>query len=97
LIRSAAISGRAARLKYRSLADQQFSCIGQARYERRWPASQSAQREAARSDDLFASLDRWLWKQQARETEAWLAKSHDIYDLERRIRHLERNGSGWLF
>jgi len=57
----------------------------------------SVQDQVGRSDDLFASLDRWLWKQHVRETEAWLAQSHDIYELERRIRHLERNRDGRLF
>lgn len=57
----------------------------------------SVQDQVARSDDLFAKLDRWLWKQHVRETEAWLAESHDIYELERRIRHLERNRDGRLF
>ncbi len=51
----------------------------------------------ARSDDLFASLDRWLWKQHQRETEAWLARAVDVHDLEARIRHLERNRDGRVF
>ncbi len=58
---------------------------------------ESVQDQVARSDDLFASLDRWLWKQHARETEAWLAQSQDVYELERRIRHLERNRDGRHF
>ena len=42
-------------------------------------------------------LDRWLWTQQQREAEAYLAKASDLCDLEVRIRSLERNGSGrWL-
>jgi len=53
--------------------------------------------QIARSDDLFASLDRWLWKQHQRETEAWLAQSVDVHDLEARIRHLERNRDGRVF
>ena len=36
------------------------------------------------------ALDRWLWKQRHRETEAWLAQSQDIFELEARIRELER-------
>ncbi len=51
----------------------------------------------AKSDDIFANLDRWLWKQHTRETEAWLAQSTDIYDLEARIRHLERSRDGRVF
>jgi hypothetical protein len=51
----------------------------------------------ARSDDIFANLDRWLWKQHMRETEAWLAQSTDVFDLEARIRHLERSRDGHVF
>jgi len=53
--------------------------------------------QIARSDDLFANLDRWLWKQHQRETEAWLSQATDIHDLEARIRHLERNRDGRVF
>lgn len=53
--------------------------------------------QIARSDDLFANLDRWLWKQHQRETEAWLAQAVDVHDLEARIRHLERNRDGRVF
>ena len=48
----------------------------------------------AKSDAMFAALDRWLWKQRARETEAWLAQSQDRFELEARIRELERSPSG---
>jgi hypothetical protein len=48
----------------------------------------------AKSDSMFAALDRWLWKQRARETEAWLAQSQDRFELEARIRELERRPSG---
>jgi hypothetical protein len=44
----------------------------------------------ARADGMFAALDRWLWKQRMRETEAWLAQSRDVFELEARIRQLER-------
>src|SRR4029450_2378508 len=43
-----------------------------------------------RADSLSAALDRWLWKQRARETEAWLAEAKDIFELEARLRELER-------
>jgi hypothetical protein len=39
-------------------------------------------------------FDRWLWKQEVREREAYLAGSRDIFELEARIRQLERS-SGW--
>ena len=43
-----------------------------------------------RADSVSEALDRWLWKQRARETEAWLAQSKDVFELEARIRELER-------
>jgi hypothetical protein len=42
------------------------------------------------SEGIFMDLDHWLWKQQHRETEAWLAQSRDVYELEARMRELER-------
>jgi hypothetical protein len=39
---------------------------------------------------LLERLDDWLWKHEQREREAYLAASTDIYDLEARIRDLER-------
>jgi hypothetical protein len=52
--------------------------------------------QVARADTVFDSLDRWLWKQQMRETEAWLAQSADVCDLEARIRQLERGRQGFV-
>jgi hypothetical protein len=40
-------------------------------------------------------LDIWFWKQELKEREAFLARSIDIFDLERRMRCLER-GDKWL-
>lgn len=40
---------------------------------------------------FFARLDRWFWRQTQREREAYLAGARDIYDLEERIRRLERS------
>ncbi len=51
----------------------------------------------ARSPGLLARLDRWFWQQEQREREAYLAQSSDIYDLERRMRLLERDGHNRLF
>ena len=51
----------------------------------------------ARADSMFAALDRWLWKQRARETEAWLAQSKDVFELEARIRELERGPPSRIF
>ena len=66
--------------------------------ERLWRRQlHSVDLQVARSDDIFANLDRWLWKQHMRETEAWLAQSKDVFDLEARIRHLERSRDGHVF
>ena len=35
-------------------------------------------------------LDTWFWKQEMKSREAFLAKSTDIFDLEQRMRRLER-------
>lgn len=39
---------------------------------------------------LLERLDHWLWIQQQRSVESYLAKATDVYDLETRIRALER-------
>lgn len=36
-------------------------------------------------------LEHWLWRQEQREIEAYLAKATDIYDLEARLRAIDRN------
>ena len=41
---------------------------------------------------LLDRLDHWFWRQEQRQREAYLAQASDIYDLERRMRHLERFG-----
>jgi len=40
---------------------------------------------------LMERFDRWLWKQHVREREAYLAGAKDIFELEERIRQLERS------
>lgn len=46
--------------------------------------------EAAPRTRFLDRLDAWFWRQAQREQEAYLAKSRDVFDLERRIRALER-------
>lgn len=46
--------------------------------------------EAAPRTGFLDRLDAWFWRQAQREQEAYLAKSRDVFDLERRIRALER-------
>jgi hypothetical protein len=59
-----------------------------------WPrrkAAKHTERDSAssRSVTLVQRFDRWLWQRQVREREAYLAQSQDIFELERRMRHLE--------
>jgi Protein of unknown function (DUF3563) len=35
-------------------------------------------------------LDNWFYRQQVKQREAYLAQSQDIFELEARIRHLDR-------
>ena len=53
---------------------------------KRNPASAGKQ-----SPGLFERIDRWLWRQQLREREAYLSGAQDIFELEDRIRRLERS------
>ena len=45
---------------------------------------------AARRLSLLERFDRWVARMQQRDRERYLAQATDIYDLERRIRELER-------
>jgi hypothetical protein len=55
------------------------------------PQVAAHKRSPATRPGLFARIDRWFWRQRQRALEAHLAQSQDVYELERRIRDLERN------
>jgi hypothetical protein len=66
----------------------------------KWPAPQpdAFQRPDASPSPVRAArhglldrLEHWFWTREQRATEAYLAKSQDVFDLEVRIRDLERN------
>jgi hypothetical protein len=44
-----------------------------------------------RSPGWFERLDRWFWRQQMRDREAYLSGAQDIFELEERMRRLERS------
>jgi len=46
---------------------------------------------------LVDRLDRWFSEQQQRSTEARLAKAHDVFELERMIRDLDRTKASNLW
>jgi Protein of unknown function (DUF3563) len=50
---------------------------------------------SVRSSGWLDRLDTWFWKQEMKNREAFLAQSIDIFDLEQRMRCLER-GDTWL-
>ena len=64
-------------------------------------ANERAQKDSIGPSSTFAStvsrprgwldrLDTWFWKQEMKSREAFLAQSTDIFDLEQRMRRLER-------
>ena len=53
-----------------------------------------ARRGATAPVSIFERVDRWFWNRHVRETEAWLAQSQDLAELEERLRRLERSASG---
>ena len=46
-----------------------------------------------KSRSWLSRVDTWFWKQEMKRREAFLAQSADIFDLERRMRMLERGGN----
>jgi hypothetical protein len=40
--------------------------------------------------DLFERLDAWFWRKRQSAQEAYLAQSADVFEVERRMRALER-------
>ena len=59
----------------------------------RTPAAAPATPAAPRMS-LLDRLDAWHFRQAQREREAYLARSKDVFDLERRIRAIERGTTG---
>ena len=55
------------------------------------PENQPARSTKSRSGGIFERIDRWFWQQQMRDREAYLAGAQDIFELERRMRRLERS------
>ncbi|MBK9117270.1 MAG: DUF3563 family protein [Betaproteobacteria bacterium] len=60
------------------------------------PAKAPATFPASKQDggNVFArcaeALENWLHRQQLKEREAYVAQSHDIFEVERRVRDLDR-------
>ena len=54
--------------------------------------AEAADAQAERRLSLLDRIDDWFWRQELRDREAYLAQSADVFELEARIRHLERGG-----
>ena len=52
--------------------------------------SRTTQARTKKVPSWTSMLSDWLYQQQVKEREAYLARSSDIFELERRIRHLDR-------
>jgi Protein of unknown function (DUF3563) len=61
-----------------------------ARQRDQLPATAPAAEDRPPRRSWLDRLDQWLWKYEQRAVEAHLAKAKDVYDLEARIRDLER-------
>ena len=57
--------------------------------EKAAPAAVGPQLVTPRNQGLLGRLETWIWRQQQREREAYLAEATDIADLEARMRVLE--------
>jgi hypothetical protein len=75
--------------------------LGGARRPRRAPRraemSSAAAKRAAKPVEpprtgWLDRLDAWFWRQEQKDREAYLAQSRDIFELERRIELLDREG-----
>ncbi len=53
-------------------------------------AAAPAKHDATPRLTLLDRLDGWFWRQMQKDREAYLARSSDVFDLERRIDALER-------
>jgi hypothetical protein len=49
-----------------------------------------AQKPEAPKRSLLERLDAWFWRQAQKDREAYLARSRDVFELERRVEALDR-------
>ena len=83
----AAVSGAWARLAF---ADIFGRFLPETRRQAFAVAAPVAAPQSARIS-LFERLERWMYRQQQRDRESWLSGSRGIFELEDRIRQLERS------
>jgi len=63
------------------------------------PAAPAASKRAAPPErkGWLDRLDAWFWRQRQRAREEYVAQARDVFEVERRIRDLERNVGGSRF
>jgi hypothetical protein len=59
--------------------------------------SQGAEVRTKKVPSWTSALADWFYRQQVKQREAYLAQSADVFDLERRLRQLERQGHCMLY
>ena len=65
--------------------------LGHGNFERSAPSSEVAPAdEKPARPGLFERIDHWFWLRNQRSLETHLGKASDVYDLEARIRDIER-------
>ena len=65
--------------------------VGQEAFDRRAPTPDAtAKPDTPPRRGLLERIEHWFWKREQRALEAHLSEAKDIYDLEARIRDLER-------
>ena len=57
-------------------------------------AASNAAAAKASTRNLLDRLDAWFWRQRQREQEAYLAQAQDVFELESRMRAIERGVGG---
>ena len=85
-----AVTGAWARLAFAEIFGRFRS---EARAQPLLVASRGSASERAKLS-LFERLDRWMFRLQQRDRDAWLSGAQDIFELEDRIRYLERSVGG---
>ncbi|MGA8033212.1 MAG: DUF3563 family protein [Casimicrobiaceae bacterium] len=103
-------SPKAAELYFKESIIGQLSAVVAEALARRSTAAEDARKAAARAPrkssteaaaapvearkSLLERLDAWQFRQAQREREAYLARSKDVFDLERRMRSIDRGTMG---
>jgi hypothetical protein len=80
------------------MANQEFPMFALHRGEHGVRGPSRSAPSKAKHRRLLDRLDAWFWRQRQRADETYLAQSQDVFELERRMRELERSvGSQYCY